>query len=338
MSETMIPDLLSGNIIKTRIRLARNLNGYPFKVEDQSVSHDIVKRVNRALLKCDTFDLFFMKNLSDLRLEAMKERYVISNALIENREFGSALINKDESVSVMVHEEDVIREQCFMKGLRLFEAYKKISYIDDEINKNLDVAYSERLGYLTACPTNLGTGLRASVLLFLPALTESGRIKKVNEEISLMGLTMRGLYGEGTKAEGCMYQLSNEVTLGLSEYEILKRVEETVIEICNAERRETERIYLKNELITMDRAKKSFGVLTNAVLLSYNEFLQRIAEVKLGTMLGMIDVTDISKIDDLIVSCRPYNVMEHYGKEMSATDRDLYRAELVGKKLLKLKG
>ncbi len=333
----VIPELLNGTIVTTRIRLARNLNGYPFKIRDAEKAKEIVRKVNRALVRCDTFKLFFMSNMTDIKLEAMKERHLISTNLIENRECGAVLINGDESVSVMINEEDVIREQCFMKGFRLIEAYKKIDGIDDELEKNLDIAFDKRLGYLTACPTNLGTGLRASVMLFLPALTESGKIRSLIKEISRLGLTVRGLYGEGSSAEGYMYQISNEVTLGVSEYDILLEVQETVEQICKAERAEMERLYGKNELKTMDKTRKSFGILTNAVLLPYGEFLQHIAQVKLGAMLGMINIADLEKIDDLIVAVRPANLCEQYGKKLSATDRDLFRAKVVGSQLLKLK-
>ncbi|MBQ6921958.1 MAG: ATP--guanido phosphotransferase, partial [Clostridia bacterium] len=288
------------------------------------------------LVKADTFNLYYIKNLDELTLESMKERHLISKNLIENVENGAVLINPDESLSIMINEEDVLREQCFMKGLRLSEAYKRIDLIDDEISKNLNVAFDREFGYLTACPTNLGTGMRASVLLFLPALTESGKISDLIEEAEELGLTVRGLYGEGSRAEGAMYQISNEVTLGISEYDIIKSVEESVLSICRAERELEEKLYVKKELITMDKAKKSFGVLTNAVLLSYNEFLSRIADVKLGAILGMINISDITAIDDLIVSVRPANLCMQYGKPLSEIDRDLFRAEVVGKKLLKL--
>lgn len=330
------PELLRGNIVMTRVRLARNLSGYPFKVKNVVAAREIIKKVNRALVRTDTFNLYYMSNLSDLKLEAMKERHLISQNLIDNRECGAVLINPDESISVMVNEEDVIREQCFMKGLRLSEAYKRLTKIDDDLEKNLNLAFSSELGYLTACPTNLGTGLRASVMLFLPALTESGKIGALIREVSKLGLTVRGHYGEGSDAEGYMYQISNEVTLGVSEEQILSEVEKTVQDICLAERDEMERIFAKNELKTMDRAKKAFGILTNAVILSYSEFLANIALVKLGAMMGYIDIFNVEEIDDLIIKARPANICEQYGKRLSATDRDLYRAEMVGRKLDKL--
>lgn len=334
---TLNPDIYKGNIVMSRVRLARNLKNYPFKVDNPALAKDLVKKVYRALVKSDTFNLYFMSNMSDLKLEAMKERHLISQNLIDNRSCGAALINQDESVSVMVNEEDIIREQCFMRGLRLNEAYKRLDKIDDDLEKNLELAYDSKLGYLTACPTNLGTGLRASVMLFLPALTVSGKISALIKEANKLGLTVRGLYGEGSEAEGYMYQISNEVTLGVSEYDIIKEVQNTVEDICRAERIEMERIFVKNELKTMDRARKAFGVLTNAIFLSYGEFLSHVAEVKLGAMLGYINIENVDEIDDLIIKARPANICEQYGKRLSSTDRDLFRAELVGKKLLKLK-
>ena len=335
---TFNPDFYKGNIVMSRVRLARNLKGYPFKISDVMTAKDIVKKVNRALVKADTFNLYYMSNLSEIKLEAMKERHLISQNLIDNRECGAALINQDESVSVMVNEEDVIRQQCFMRGLRLMEAYKRLDKVDNELEKNLDLAFDEKLGYLTACPTNLGTGLRASAMLFLPALTESGKIGALVKEVSKLGLTVRGQYGEGSDAEGYMYQISNEVTLGVSELEIIREVEQTVEDICRAEREEMERLYSKNQLKTMDKARKSFGVLTNALFLSYGEFLSHVAQIKLSAMMGYFDIENIDELDDLIIKTRPANICEQYGKRLSAIDRDLYRAEIVGKKLIKLRG
>ena len=335
---SMSPEFSRGNIIMSRVRLARNLNGYPFFILDVPTAKDVVKKVYRALVKSDTFNLCYMSNFSNIKLEAMKERHLISQNLIENKERGAVLINTDETISVMVNEEDIIREQCFVRGLRVGEAYKKLSLVDNELIKNLDIAYSDKWGYLTACPTNLGTGLRASVMMFLPALTESNKIDDLIVEANRLGLTIRGVYGEGSRAEGYTYQISNEVTLGVSETEILNQVEEAVERICVAESQEMQRLFKKNKLSIMDRSKKSFGILTNAVVLNYEEFLRHLAQVKIGAMMGVIDILDIEKMDDLTVAVRPANLCERYGKVLSAIDRDLVRAEIVGKQLLKLRG
>ncbi len=335
--ESVSPELLRGNVITTRIRLARNLKDYPFYINDQQKAKEIVKKVNRALVKCDTFNLFYVSNLDKLFLETMKDKHLISQNLIDNPLGGAVLINTSEDLSIMINEEDVIREQCFMKGLCLSEAYRRLDKIDDELSKYLDIAYDDRFGYLTACPTNMGTGLRASVMMFLPALSMTGKIGELVEEVSRLGLTVRGAFGEGSQAEGYMYQISNEVTLGVSENEIIRSVEETVLQICNAERELAEKLFLKKDLKAMDKAKKSFGVLTNAVLLSYSEFLEHIANVKIGAMMGFLPIKEIEELDDLIVMVRPAVLSLKYGKKLSATDRDLFRAEVVGQKLLKIK-
>lgn len=334
---TFNPELYSGNVITSRIRLARNLKGCPFFVQDSAKANDIVKKVNRALVKCDTFNLYYMSKVDPLILESMKEQYLISQNLLENRRSGAVLINSSQDLSIMINEEDVIREQCFMRGLCLTEAYRRLDKIDDALSKYLDIAFDKKYGYLTACPSNMGTGLRASVLMFLPALSKSGKIGELAEEVSKLGLTVRGAFGEGSEAEGFMYQISNEVTLGVTEQEIIKLVEDTVIQICVAERDEAEKIFGKKELTTMDRAKKSFGILTNAVLLSYGEFLEHIAYVKIGSMMGLLPIKNSNELDDLIVSVRPAVLSLKYGKKLSMVDRDLFRAEVVGQKLLKLK-
>lgn len=332
------PELIKGSVITSRIRLARNLENFPFKIYDEKIAKDIVKSVNRAVVKCDTFNLYYVSNMPSLELEAMKERHIISQNLIDNVKTGAVLVNTDETVSIMINEEDIIREQSFCRGFHLTEAYKRLDKIDDELSKNLQIAFDDRLGYLTACPTNLGTGLRASVMMFLPCLTESGKIRELFTEVSKLGLTIRGLYGEGSKSEGYMYQISNEVTLGVSEWQIIKSVEETVIQIINAEREEAERLYRKNKLKIMDMAKKSYGLLTNSVLLTNDEFLERISDVKFGAMMGVLDIDDIDAIDDLIVNVRPANLCLKQGKTLNSVDRDLVRAEIVGNKLRKLRG
>lgn len=331
------PDSYRGNVVTSRIRLARNVEGFPFKIRDERLARELVKKVNRALVKCDTFNLYYMSNLKPLELEAMKERNIISPSLIENRACGSALVNQDESVSVMVCEEDAIREQCFVKGFHLTDAYKRIDRIDDELSKNIDIAFDKDFGYLTACPTNVGTGMRASVMMFLPALSESGKLNELIDEVEKLGLTVRGVYGEGSDAEGYMYQISNQITLGYSEYDIINAVESTVVSICEAEREESVRLYKgKNEIHTLDRASKAYGILTNAVLLTYEEFLKHVSSIKLGAVAGYLETESIESLDDLIFRMRPANLCYEYGKALSATDRALYRAKAVGQKIKKL--
>lgn len=337
--KVVVPEIMNDSVIISRVRLARNLTGAPFYIDNPVLARDIISKVDRALKLIEPLKLYKTADLTALELEALKERHLISNALIENKLCGAVLISEDESLSVMVNEEDVLREQCFLEGFSLYEAYKRIQIIDDELNKNLNIAFDEQFGFLTACPTNLGTGLRASVMMFLPALTEGGKIKSLIKEMKKLGLTVRGIYGEGSEAEGFIYQISNEVTLGVSEYQIIEEVSNTVEKILLAEKDEMERLYTgKNELSLIDKAWRSFGILTHAVLLEYGEFLKHISWVKLGAMLKVIPIKETYKLDRLIISVRPANLCVKQGKRLTSTERDLLRAKIVADKLKRLRG
>lgn len=331
------PDFFSGNIIKSRVRLARNVKGLPFFIADKKTADSVTHEIATALFREETFNIYKIKELSKIKIESLKERHLISEALIKNAFSGACLINEQGTISVMVHEEDVIREQCILSGLRLFEAFKKINRIDDEISKRLDFAYDEKLGYLTACPTNVGTGMRASVMMFLPALSESGKIKKLASKVIDLGFTIRGIYGEGTNSEGRIYQISNEMTLGLSEYEILESVSDIVLEFCREERKLEEELYIKNEINTTDKARKSYGLLTNALLLSYEELLFHLGNVKLGAMLGLINIDEIEELDELLFSCRSSVILDNFGNNLNEMEKNIKRAEITRNKLLKIK-
>lgn len=332
-------NLSDGTIVSTRIRLARNLEGYPFPshLKDEKQAKEIIRRISSGLNKLDDFMLYYMDDIPESQANFLKENHLISPALIARKHSGAALINEDESISVMINEEDHLREQCIIKGLRLNQAYDKISDIDSKIGMSIKFAYDEQLGYLTACPTNLGTGLRASVMLFLPALTLSGNMREVVRSISRQWLTVRGVYGEGSEAEGYMYQVSNEVTLGYSEEEIITRVDEIVRKICDIEAAERGKLKTgENRLIVKDKCMRAYGVATNCVVLSSSELAHLAADIKLGACLGYIPIADISGIDDIVARMRPYNITRSAGRELAAGERDAYRAEYTANHLKKL--
>ena len=233
-------------VISTRVRLARNLEGYPFPshLKDEKQAKEIIRLVTSGLSRLDDFRLYYMDGISEAEALSLKENHLISPNLIKNKRYSAALINREDSVSIMINEEDHLREQCIVKGLDLKLAYETMSEIDNRISNSMKFAYDEQLGFLTACPTNLGTGLRASVMVFLPALSINGLMPKVIKSLSRLGLTVRGIYGEGSQAEGYVYQISNEVTLGLSEGFIISQVQEVVEKVCALE--EAERANLKN--------------------------------------------------------------------------------------------
>lgn len=332
------PDISDNNIVLTRVRLARNIKGYPFFITDRKDAGEIVKSVARAARRIEDFRLYYLSMMDPRRRDALKERHLVSAALIENAAMSAVLINKDESLSVMIHEEDVLREQCFMRGFALTECYKRLDRLDDELSKSMEFAFDKKLGYLTACPTNVGTGLRASVMLFLPALTESGRLKEVVEEIDRLGLTVRGAYGEGSKAEGQLYQISNEVTLGVSEREIVAGVEEAVLSVCECERETRESYYAPIMLSTENKCRRALAVLENSVLLGYSEYLEYVSSVKLGLSLGFFRFENPQALDDLTITSRPANLCERCGKELSGQRLDGYRAEFVRNSLKKIRG
>ena len=332
-------NLSDGTIVSTRIRLARNLEGYPFPshLKDEEQAKDIIRLIYSGFSKLEDFKLYYMDAIPETQANLLKENHLISPALIAKKRSGAALINDDESVSVMINEEDHLREQCIIKGLRLKQAYDKISGIDSKIGMSIKFAYDEQLGYLTACPTNLGTGLRASVMLFLPALTINGGMREVIRSLSRQWLTVRGVYGEGSEAEGYMYQVSNEVTLGYSEEEIISRVDEIVRKICEIEAAERGKLMTgKNKLIVKDKCMRAYGVLTNCVVLSSSELARLAADIKLGACLGYIPIADISAIDDIVAKMQPYNITLSAARELSAGDRDAYRAEYTASHLKKL--
>ncbi|MCI9407188.1 MAG: ATP--guanido phosphotransferase [Clostridia bacterium] len=329
-----------GTVVSTRVRLARNLEGYPFPshLKSEKQAKEIIRLVSSGLSRLDEFKLCYMDAVSDEEAVCMMENHLISPKLIQNKRFSAALINGDGKISIMINEEDHLREQCIVKGLDLRGAYDTMSGIDSRISRSMQFAYDEQFGYLTACPTNLGTGLRASVMLFLPALTVNGVIPKMIRSISRLGLTVRGVYGEGSDADGYMYQISNEVTLGVTEEEILSEVEEVVLKVNELE--EAERRNLINgdaSLDIRDECMRSYGILTNCAKISTGEFVKLSASVKLGACLGYIDIPDVSAIDDLVIKLSPSNITAAAGKPLTPLERDVYRAQYSAKAFKKMK-
>ena len=323
--------LSDGTVVSTRIRLARNLEGYPFPshLKNEKQAKEIIRLVSCALARLDEFSLYYMDAISGEQAVSLMENHLISPKLIKNKHLSAALIN----------EEDHLREQCIVKGLDLRFAYETMSEIDSRIAGSMKFAYDEQFGFLTACPTNLGTGLRASVMQFLPALTINGVMPKLIRSISRLGLTVRGVYGEGSDAEGYKYQISNEVTLGVTEEEILNQVEEVVKKVCELEAAERRTLLNgPNAIEVQDECLRAYGILTNCAKISAREFIKLTAKVKLGACLGFIDIPDVSLIDDLVVKLSPSNIAATASQQFTALERDIYRAKCCKKEFEKMKG
>ena len=265
--------------VSTRIRLARNFRGYPFPNRiGRAAAREIVNLISTELKRVDAFELRYLDAISPAQAELLKERYLISNDLIRHREISAVLLSRreggaktfekelsdilEENVSVMINEEDHIREQYFMRGFDLRRGYERLSGIDDIISETIPFAYDKQLGYLTACPTNLGTGLRASVMLFLPALSRSGRMNEIAQDLRSRGLTVRGAFGEGSKGDGDLFQVSNEFTLGVSEDDLLTLVEGEVEELVEEELVARSALREEGGAFLLDRILRSYGILT----------------------------------------------------------------------------
>lgn len=332
-------DNLESTVISTRIRLARNLRNYPFPhtLKDKKQSREIAELLKLPLEQIDDFRLFYLDQTDEDELEMLKENYLISPALIHNRDISAVYINKDENVSIMVNEEDHIREQYFIKGFYLLKGYEYLNGIDDVIGDCVPLAYDERWGYLTACPTNLGTGMRASVMLFLPAITKQPELlHALKQHMKKQGLTVRGVYGEGSEADGYMYQISNEITLGPSEQQILDEVGEAVCKIAEAEIHAREEMCARSPVAVRDACGRAYGILTNCAKLNSREFIKLISEFKLGVCMGLYPVDTMSELDDLIVSMRDSNINRFSKENMNREEREIYRAECVQAKLKSL--
>ncbi len=328
--------------VSTRMRLARNFADYPFPGRLMQDAHaeeqaqEIVRLITAALSGVDDFTLYEMNKLSPERTALLLERNLISRDLLRNRRISAALISSDGIISVMLNEEDHVREQYFMHGFDLPRAYERIAGLDDAISERVPFAFDEQFGYLTACPTNLGTGLRASVMLFLPAVSRRGVMSRtLLPELVRLGLTARGAYGEGSGAEGDLFQISNEVTLGVSEEEILSIVGRAVDCVVQTELLERRRMKAEGGIALRDKLCRAYGVLTNCRLLEEHECLRRLADIRLGLALGYFtggeDGEWMAGIDELSVAMRPAGINRLNGAPLGQQEQDAYRAEYVRK-------
>ena len=295
---------------------------------------DIAYLVEQELTKIDDFERYDVKKLSKKETAELQEQYLISPALIKNKQ-GVAFVSADRAVSIMVNEEDHLRQQYIVRGFDLYKAYERLSAIDDALASALDFAYDEKLGYLTACPSNVGTGMRASVMMFLPALAWTGEWKNLLPDLKADGLTVRGSFGEGSKAEGYIYQVSNERTLGVSEGEILKQVRRWTETLCECEL--TARQELAENLEIRDRCLRAYGVLTHCAKLTLKEFHSGIADIKFGLALGIFKTREQSGFDEFLDSMLPVAFKKSNGLENESEQVcDELRAETVGNVLPEL--
>ena len=324
-------------VISSRIRLARNLNGYPFPhLMSLQQKNELASKVKAALDNSNsyiasTFKFINMAQLSVTEANSLVERHLVSPAFADDRSGRYLLLTEDESISIMLNEEDHIRIQVLSDGLSLKQAYDVADKIDTLLDNALGFAFHEKLGYLTQCPTNLGTGLRASVMLHLPALQSGGVINRLEDNLSKIGLTLRGTFGEGTDAQAGMYQLSNQVTLGLSEETAIENLQSVTMQIVGNER--DARNEICKRLDTQDYIMRGLGKLKYALLMSTKEAQGLLSAVRLGAAQGIVSGISLDTLNSLLVELQPNTLTLNEGKELSPQDRDKLRAELIKEQL-----
>lgn len=318
-------------IVSSRIRLARNIKEFPFKLkmtkEDKEKLIEKVKFISPSIGYGLKF--FHLKDIDDITKMALVEKHIISPEIALNKEQEEAiLINKEENICIMLNEEDHIRLQVFTSGLDLQNTLNLAIELDEKLDELLGFSYKKEYGYLTACPTNVGTGLRASVMVHLPALRITGNLSKVLHIVNNFGMTIRGSYGEESRAKSDIYQISNNQTLGMTETEIVANLENITKKVVEQER--LARKYLtKNSDELEDKVYRSYGVLTNARKLSSEECDSLLSDVKLGTDLGIISELNDKKVKELILDTKPASLQKRVGKLLEAKERDKQRAQTV---------
>jgi len=322
-----------GSVISSRVRLARNLRdtsfpGWASKEVRNRVWNEVVLAFDQVK-RSETFLRWRMDELDELDRDLLFERHLISAELAERQEGSGVFVSEDECRAVMVNEEDHIRLQSLQPGLSLQKALEAAEALDDALEQSLSYAFSSKLGYLTACPSNIGTGMRASVMLHLPGLILTEEIKPVINAVSKIGLTVRGLWGEGSEAAGHMFQISNQITLGKTENEIIEHLEQIVLEVIEHEKNARLRLMDSQELRVHDHIGRAYGILANAVLMNSGEALDLLSAIRLGTDLGLLSNMKRRDIDQLFVRIHPAHLQKEAGEALSPQERDVKRAQLI---------
>lgn len=322
-------------VITSRVRLARNLKNYRFPVKmNQVEAEKVVEEVSSAINRINlNYKLTYMKDLSDIQKSALIENHIISPALAE-KEAAAFLLSPDKKVSVMLNEEDHIRIQTLAEGMSLKECWDLSNKIDDVIEESVDYAFDKELGYVTSCPTNIGTGMRASVMIHLPALSITNQIEKLLYGVSQIGVAVRGAYGEGTKSLGHLYQISNQGTLGASEETLIDRITQIVNQIVEKEVKTREHLKKNNFEDLEDEFYRAYGLLTNARKITTEEAMKLISLIKLGSDMKMINVAENKDLYELMTKIQPSSVLSIVGKELLPKERDNKRAEIIRNELL----
>ncbi len=326
-------------VLTSRVRLARNLFEFPFPHQATSKQREeilsVVGRVIESLPILQGSLSLRLDNMDVLDKQFLVERHLISRELSQGSEPKAVIISDMEIFSIMINEEDHLRMQAVKSGFQLREAYALVEELDGQLEKKLNFAFNPTLGYLTTCPTNVGTGMRASVMLHLPALVYSKQINQVLQAIIKLGLAVRGLYGEGTEASGNLFQISNQVTLGKKESDILDNLERVIKQILGHERN-ARKLLVKNNLNQLqDKIGRAYGILKNAHVISSKEGIDLLSTMRMGVDLGLLGGINRQSINEMILLTQPAHLQLATARSLDSAERDIARAELIRSRMRK---
>lgn len=321
-------------VLSSRIRLARNVEGLPFPHRmNDAQAEQLVKQVEQGVKEINLMglsgkvDLYRLGDISALERQVLVDKHLISPQQAQN---GKAVaISADEAISVMVNEEDHLRIQVLAPGLQLHQAWRTASSVDDALEQKLNYAFHPQRGYLTACPTNVGTGLRASVMMHLPGLVLTQQAGRLFHNLAQIGLVVRGLYGEGTEAAGHIFQISNQTSLGKAEEEIIEQLDGVVTKVIDAERQARQHLHSEMRIQIEDRVSRAYGLLSTARIITSEEAMKLLSDVRLGISLGLFPKLNTQMMNELMVAMQPAFLQKAEGRELNALDRDIRRAAMI---------
>jgi protein arginine kinase len=326
-------------VLSSRIRLARNIRDFKFPTiftseEARKVIEIVYNSVkNKNISDLGQLELLIIDELQPLQKRVLVEKHLISPNLAESTTHGACLLSENEEISIMINEEDHIRIQCIFPGLQISEALTIANEIDDSIEKSVDYAFDEKIGYLTSCPTNVGTGMRASVMMHLPGLVLTQQINGIIPAINQLGLVVRGIYGEGSEALGNIFQISNQITLGKSEQDIVEDLKSIVSQVISQERASREALAKTSNIHLEDRVFRSYGVLSNSRIIESKEAARCLSDVRLGIDMGYIQNISKNILNELMVLTQPGFLQQYAGGPLRPNERDIRRASLIRERL-----
>jgi protein arginine kinase len=323
--------------ISTRVRVARNLKGHLYfsranERQSEKTLNELISAMKKSRFLRDALFLK-MKDVSELDRLFLVERHLMSREHMTGVEHKGLVVEEKEIVSVMLNEEDHIRLQVLQSGFNLMEAWRIIDEVDTDLTQYLEFDFSNSFGYMTSCPTNTGTGLRASVMLHLSALVLDGQIDNVFDAISKLGLTMRGFYGEGTEALGDFFQISNQIALGHSEMDMIDNLERIINKIITREEKTREKLLTKRKEEIVDRVCRAHATLKSARIITSHETVRLMSDIRLGVQLGLLEGLDGPSINEIMLTTQPGHLQKSCGTAIASHERDIKRADLIRERL-----